>query len=699
MSTNQSEVEPKPGLNFWRVIIFYALIIAVILYYVFRLFTLQIVSGEDYKTRAEDNRTLELSLPTQRGLIYDRNGFILARNVPSYNLTITPANLPEDEGAIQEIFRQLSELVDIPASSGEINEETVRNFTPCQTDLGISQIVFIGESLAPFNPVRVKCDLDEQVAKVIAEKSADLPGVEVEIESIREYPTGGTTAQVVGFLGPIPAVEQEYWEDLGFVANRDKVGYAGVENSLNDILIGKNGQRVVEVDNAGKILRDLVPPVEPVPGNSVRLTIDTRLQTIAEAALVNEMNSWNLRLGEQKYSSGAVIAMNPKTGEVLALVSYPSYENNRMARFIPAYYFEQLQKDPFKPLFNTAISAEHPPGSVYKMATAIGILNEGVVTVDKKINDPGVIRIEEKFFENDPNPRSREYVCYIYKSTGGGHGDLDYLGGVAQSCDVYFYKVGGGYKDEVPEGLGIWRMGEYARALGYGQVLGIELPGEQDGLIPDPNWKRVTVGENWSTGDTYIATIGQGYVLATPLQVLVSVATLANDGKLMRPTVVREVLDSDGGVIKPFQPDMLWDITKDPKIHVYDENFFQTGELKTVEPWVVDMAKRAMREVVVSGTAREIFEGFEIPSAGKTGTAEYCDDIAREKNLCVPGSWPAHAWYVGYAPFDDPEIAVVAFVYNGDEGARLAAPVVRAVMEGYFELKAIDTGLETGSNP
>lgn len=697
MNTNQPEVSEKPGLNYWRMIIFYAIILAVMLYYVFRLFNLQIVSGQDYKTRADDNRTMDISVPTQRGLIYDRNGYILARNVPSYNLTITPADLPEDEGAVQEIYRRLSELIGIPVNNGEINEETVRNFTPCQTDLGISQIVFIGDSLAPFNPVRVKCNIDEKIAMVLEETAKDMPGVGVEIESVREYPTGSTTAQVVGFLGPVPAIEQDYWESLGFIANRDKVGYAGVENSLNDVLIGKNGMRVVEVDNAGKILRDLVPPVEPVPGNSVRLTIDTRLQSIAEAALVNEMNAWNLRLGEKKYQSGAVIAMNPKTGEVLALVSYPSYENNRMARFIPAYYFEQLQKDPFKPLFNTAISAEHPPGSVFKMATAIGILNEGVVTPDKKINDPGVIRIEEKFFENDPNPRSREYVCYLYKSTGGGHGDLDYIGGVAQSCDVYFYKVGGGYKDEVPEGLGIWRIGEYARALGYGQVLGIELPGEQDGLIPDPNWKRVTVGENWSTGDTYIATIGQGYVLSTPLQVLVSVATLANDGKLMRPTIVREILDPNGELIKPFQPDMLWDITKDPKIHVYDENFFQTGEMKTVEPWVVEYAKRAMREVVVSGTASEIFEGFPIPSAGKTGTAEYCDDIAREKNICVPGSWPAHAWYVGYAPFDDPEIAVVAFVYNGDEGARLAAPVVRAVMEGYFKLKAIDTGMETGN--
>lgn len=699
MNAEKPEVEQRPRLNIWRIIITYGIIATVMIYYVIRLFSIQIVSGEDYKTRAEDNRTMEVSIPTERGLIYDRNGYILARNIPSYNVTITPANLPGDEGAIQEVYRQISELIEIPVNSGEITEESVRNFTPCQTDLGISQIVYIGRSLAPYSQVRVKCNIDETVAKIIAEKTKDLPGVNIEVESVREYPTGSTTAHVVGFLGPIPAIEQSYWESLGFVANRDKVGYAGVENSLNDILIGKNGSRIVEVDNSGKILRDLVSPVEPVPGNSLRLTIDTRLQAIAEAALVKEMNSWNLRIGEDKYTSGAVIAMNPKTGEILAMVSYPSYENNRMARFIPAYYFEQLQNDPLKPLFNTAISAEHPPGSVFKMGTAIGILNEGVVTPEQKINDPGVIRIEEKYFENDPNPSSREYVCYLYKDTGGGHGDLDYLGGVSQSCDVYFYKVGGGYKDEVPEGLNIWRIGEYSRALGYGQILGIELPGEQDGLIPDPNWKRITVGENWSTGDTYIATIGQGYVLSTPLQVLVSVATLANDGKLMRPTIVREVLDSSGEVIQPFQADMLWDITKDPKIHVYDENFYQTDELKIVEPWVVEMAKQGMREVVVNGTATDIFEGFTVQSAGKTGTAEYCDDIAREKNICQPGQWPAHAWYVGYAPYDDPQIAVVAFVYNGDEGARLAAPVVRDVMEGFFQLQAIDAGLEIGGNP
>ena len=208
------------------------------------------------------------------------------------------------------------------------------------------------------------------------------------------------------------------------------------------------------------------------------------------------------------------------------------------------------------------------------------------------------------------------------------------------------------------------------------------------------------MGENWATGDTYIATIGQGYVLSTPLQVLISAATLANDGKMMKPTLIKEIVDSEGNVVQPFQPKLVWDITRDPVINVYDENSLTTGEKKTVQPWVVQKAKEGMREVITTGTGQEVFAGFSIPSAGKTGTAEYCDNVAQAKDLCRPGNWPAHAWYMGYAPFDDPEIAVVAFVYNGDEGARLAAPVVRQVMEAYFELKAIDAAAKApGSAP
>ncbi len=671
----------------WRYWVVYGLMAAVFGFFIFRLFTLQIIDGEVYAAQAEENRTTEVSMQTSRGLIYDRNGFVLARNVPSYNVVITPADLPDDAGAEQNIFRLLSNLVGVPVSQGTTDEEVVRNFSPCQNDLGITQIVYIGETNAPYDPVRIKCNVSSEIAQIIREKSVDWPGVGIEIETVRDYPTGELTAEIIGFLGPIPASRKDEMEAQGFVTNRDKVGYAGVELSMDDILIGKNGKRLIEVNVGGQEMRDLEEPIDPVPGQNIELTIDSRLQLAARTALIEQINYWNGWFNKIKYPSGVVIAINPKTGEILAMVSYPNYENNRLARLIPAYYYLQLSKDPNKPLLNHAISAEIAPGSVFKMSTAIGILNEGVVTPEQQIEDPGRITITEKYSENDTG-RNRDYVCYTYKTTGEGHGLVNYLRGVALSCDVYFYKVGGGYQDEVKEGLNIWRIGEYSRALGYGQVLGIELPGEASGLIPDPNWKRINQGENWSTGDTYISTIGQGYVLATPLQVLVSIATLANDGKLMRPTIIHDILDSEGNVIKPFEADMLWDITKDPVINIYDENFQTTGEKKIVEPWTIELAQQGMREVVVDGTASIQFDGFNIPSAGKTGTAEYCDNVARPLGLCIPGSWPAHAWYVGYAPYDDPEIAVVAFVYNGDEGSKVAAPIVRRVMEAYFELKS-----------
>ncbi|HNZ12999.1 MAG TPA: penicillin-binding protein 2 [Anaerolineaceae bacterium] len=702
----------------WRVVVIYVALALVFSVYSYRLFSLQVLEGETYRTQAEENRTKIINIQTTRGLIYDRNGYILASNAPSYNVVITPAELPgnpvlvmkayrelydfdytEEAGAVQEVYRKLSDLIDVPVitpnlwdEDGYIQEIQVKNFSPCYSDLGITEIVIIGDTNAPYSPIEIKCNIDERTAMIIRSKAAELPGVSIAITPVREYPTGWLTSEIIGFLGPIPAAEEDYYESLGLVPNRDKVGYAGVEATLQDILSGTNGQRVVEVDNAGQILRDIEAPIDPIPGNNVRLTIDTRLQTAAKEILLDEMEGWNNWFGYERYNNGVVIAMNPQTGEILALVSYPSYENNRMAREIPAYYYNQLISDPRRPLFNHAISAEHPPGSVFKMAAAIGILNEGVVTPEQEIFDAGVIEIEERFTPNDPNPGTREYVCYTYKTTGAGHGDVDYLHGIALSCDVYFYKVGGGYEDEVPEGLGIWRLGEYARALGYGSQTGIELPGEGDGFMPDPTWKRIYKFENWSTGDTYISTIGQGYVTSTPLQVLVSVATLANDGKMMKPTLIREVLDAEGNVVTPFTPVEVWDITKDPLIHVYDENYLRTDELKTVEPWVIDMAQQGMRMVVTEGTASAYFEGFDIPSGGKTGTAEYCDDIASARDICKPGAWPAHAWYVGYAPFDNPEIAIVAFVYNGDEGSKVAAPIVRRIMEVYFALKQADAG-------
>lgn len=682
----------------WRIRILYILIAVVFGYYILRLFNLQVLQSSVYVAQAEENRTTEISIPTDRGIIYDRKGVILARNVASYNVTIIPAFLPGDPteiplpGAVEEIYRELSPLIDIPVRNGVLNDETVKLFTPCQTDFGITEIVVIADTNAPYNPVRVACDIDQETAMIISESSADWPGVEIEIEPIREYPTGELTSEIIGFLGPIPAVLEEEYRELGFVPIRDKVGYAGVESSLNEDLSGKNGLRVVEVDVAGQRLRDLEPPVDPVSGKNIMLTIDTRLQAAAKGALVGEIEWWNRYFNEIRSSNGVAIAMNPKTGEILALVSYPTFENNRMARFIPAYYFEQLSQDPNRPLFNHAISAEHPPGSVYKLAAAIGAMNEDVLSPTQSVECPGKITITEKYAPNDPGT-PRDYVCY----DDLGHGRVSYLRGIALSCDIYFYKISGGYPEEVPEGLGIDRMAEYAKALGYGQLTGIELPGEAEGLVPTSRWKRITLSENWSIGDTYIAAMGQGFVLSTPLQVLVSASIVANDGVYMQPTLVHEIQDADGNVIETFEPEIKWDITKDPLITVYDENGIPTEQKITVEPWVIDLTQQGMRMAVTEGTAERPFRDFvingeEIQLAGKTGTAEYCDNVAQSKNLCQPGNWPTHSWYFGYGPYEDPEIAVIAFVYNGGEGASVAAPIVRRIMEAYFELKAIDEG-------
>jgi penicillin-binding protein 2 len=744
MSTNSSQYQTQS----WRLWVIYGVVGLVMGSLLFRLISLQVVQGTDWFDQAVENYTTTESIAPARGIIYDRNGYILAGNVASYSVVITPADLPDSDADIQNIYRELSELVDVPASQGTI--EDAKLVAECVPGPGISQLVALGESLAPYRPVKVACDVDEETARMVREKAVDWPGVSIQIDPIRDYPTSSLTANVVGFLGPIPASLEEVYRDRGFIPNRDKIGYAGVEAALDEILLGTPGRRTVEVDVAGQELRNLEPPVAPVPGNNIRLTIDTRLQSAAEAVLLTEIKSWNDYYGRIRISSGVIIAMNPKTGEILAMVTYPTYENNRMARFIPAYYYDQLSQDPRRPLLNNAIQAEYPPGSVFKISTATGAINEGVVRLGQEIFAPGQLLLCEKFSPNDPctDNNTRPFVDWIFDTNPDGFGIIDFYRCIAYSSNVCFYKLGGGYEDEIKEGLGIFRLGEYARAIGYGQRSGIELIGEQDGLIPSPQWKRINQGENWSTGDTYIASVGQGYVLATPLQVLMSGATIANNGKLMQPTIVRDATDSEGKImemwfnpddfsvwvpneatggrgnvsqswrnigngdvadqlpegtyrISPFIPNIKWDTTIDPVIEAYscDQGYCdKTGEKKIVQPSSIQAVQTGMRMAITEprGTLNKIFSGFPIAVAGKTGTAEYCDDVALEANRCQFGQWPTHAWTLAYAPFDDPEIIILAFAYNGGEGASVAAPMVARVMEAYFEIKAIDIAQSEG---
>ena len=752
--SNQSD--NKFQVQSWRLWLVYGAIAFVVITIIVRLVSLQIFSGQEWLDQAVENYVAEVSVPAQRGIIYDRNGYILARNIASYNVIITPAGLPDDEGDIQRIYREVSELTGVPAG-GPVTDESLENaklFSACVPGPSIADMVALGDSIAPFVPVKISCNIGEELARIVRERSVDWPGVSLEIEPVRDYPTGSLTANVVGFLGPISAAFQTAYEARGFVANRDKIGYAGVETSMDDILLGKNGLRVIQEDVAGEELRNLEPPIPPTPGYNVTLTIDTRLQKVAEASLIYEINFWNTRLEASRViSSGVVIAMNPKTGEILAMVSYPTYENNRFARFIPGYYYEQLAQDPRHPLVNNAISAELAPGSTFKLSTATGAMNEGVIRVGQIVETPGRLLLCERFRPTDPctERNSRPFVDWIYERNGvineAGFGSLDFFRCIAYSSNVCFYKLGGGFESEIEEGLGIFRLGEYARALGYGARSGIQLPGEEDGLVPSPQWKRINTGENWSTGDTYIASVGQGYVLGTPLQVLMSGAMIANRGKLMQPTIIREVQDGEGHVvplwfdpetfyiyeqrtttdsegrervvwvdvadetkifplppagsyqISPFTPNMKWDATVEPIINEWscEAGYCDlTGNTKTILPSTIDAVRTGTRMSVTEdplGTLHQVFTEFypiPIAVAGKTGTAEYCDDIAREADKCRFGRWPTHAWTLSYAPFDDPEIIVLAFAYNGGEGGSVAAPIVARVMQAYFELKAID---------
>jgi penicillin-binding protein 2 len=748
----------KYEVPLWRVLLVYGLIVAVVGTLVYRLLSLQVVEKSIWNDQAIDNYTIEIRDPSSRGIIYDRNGYILARNVASYNVVITPAGLPDDEADIQRIYREVSELTGVPAG-GPVTDQSLDNaklYSACVPGPSIADMVALGDSLAPYTPVKISCNINEALARVIRERAVDWPGVALEIEPVRDYPTGSQTANIIGFLGPIPAALEEAYEVRGFEVNRDKVGYAGVETSMDDILLGQNGRRVVQVDVAGQILRNIEPPIQPVAGNNVVLTIDTRLQKAAEAVLLDEIDYWNNRFyGYMRISSGVVIAMNPKTGEILAMVTYPTYENNRMARFIPGYYYEQLEQDPRRPLVNNAISAEFPPGSTFKLSTATGAYNEGVVEPDDIIQTPGRLVLCERFRPTDlcTERNSRPFVDWIYERNGvineTGFGALDFFHCIAFSSNVCFYKLGGGFENEIEEGLGIFRLHDYAEALGYGERSGIQLPGEEDGLIPTPQWKRINTGENWSTGDTYIASVGQGYVLGTPLQVLMSGATIANRGKLMQPTIIREIQDSEGHVlpvwfnpslddfsvyelkqtedkngrrrdvwvnpakpeqelaappkgsyqISPFTPNMKWDVTIDPKIQIYDCEVGYCDpqdQYKVIQPSTIEAVRTGTRLAVTEdplGTLHHVFTEvypFSIAVAGKTGTAEYCDDVARQANRCQFGLWPTHAWTLAYAPFDDPEIIVIAFAYNAGEGGTVAAPIVARVMQAYFELKAID---------
>jgi penicillin-binding protein 2 len=622
-----------------RVLVLQMLVLAAFLVLALRLWELQLAHTEDYRLLADVNRFRLVSVDAPRGVIYDRSGRLLVRNVPSYAISVIPAALPEDEQFRYAVLSRLSQLLEIPVSSETASTGGI-GVRP-----GIEEILE-ADGVSPYAPVPLKAGVDKQIAFLIEEEHLYLPGAVVQVTPQRQYTTGAVTSHVLGYVGRMPAEEADHYlnQPGADYAVSDPVGLMGVEANYEEELRGRKGLKHIEVDAFEREVNTLaVDP--PVPGNNLILTLDLDLQQAAESALREGMHRVNS-------TAGVIIAMNPQDGQILAMVSLPSYDNNLFTGGISSEDYQRLSIDPERPLVNHAISGQYPPGSTFKIVAAAAGLEEGVIELETRRSCQGELLLPNKYFPNDPT-KAQVFKCW----NPWGHGSLNIIDALALSCDIYFYQVGGGFEDFV--GLGMDRLGEYARLFGFGAPTEIALPGESPGLIPSDRWKRVNYGESWVTGDTYNAVIGQGYVLVTPLQLLNAAAAVANWGTLYRPQVVDQVIDTEGKVVRDVAPEVLRQLPLSTE--------------------TLDIVRRGMRAAVTTGTAHRI-NLAEVAVAGKTGTAEYPGPRDEEGNL------PTHAWFITFAPYEEPEIAVVVFVSGGHEGAKVAVPIAARVVRHYFGL-------------
>jgi penicillin-binding protein 2 len=653
----------------FRLIIYRAVIVLIFAVFAAQLWRLQVVHGEEYRLLADRNRFRLEQLEAPRGVIYDRTGRLLVENVPTYRIVIIPAYLPEERQA--EILERLSSLLGVPLEElrpQQLSEETITALAreverrtgrevarealePAEPAESLTKIVERGRLLAPYQPVVVKTGVDRSVASIIEEEHLDLSGVLVEIVSARQYMAGELTSHVLGYVGSIPQELLEEYEGLGYTPT-DRVGLTGLELVYEDVLRGEKGLENIEVDWAGRKVSVVGEPTLAVEGQSLVLTLDLNLQEAMYKALAAGMK-------EAGSKSAVAIAMNPQTGEILGMASLPTYDNNMFSRGISAEEYAELSVNRFRPMVNHAVSAQYPPGSTYKIIPATAALQEKIVEPDTYINCPGVIWVPNKFFPDDPS-QATPFYCWDRE----GHGLVNFITGLAESCDVYFYHIAAGYGEF--EGLGLDRLVEYSHFFGLGEPTGIDLPGESAGLVPTVKWKRLNYGDMWVTGDTYNMGIGQGYVLVTPLQMLNATAAIANGGTLYRPYIVSHIIDSAKHVIHSASPQVI------RRLPVDREN--------------IDLVRDGLWAGAVWGTAAEELNVPSVSVAGKTGTAEFCDDypkcLDREGRVRT-----SHAWFSAFAPVENPRIALVVFIYGGGEGSKTAVPVAGEILRYYFGLE------------
>jgi penicillin-binding protein 2 len=654
-----------------------------------QLWNLQVVQGQRYRDLSDANRFRLAPIPASRGVIYDRNGELLVRNRPVYNVVVIPAYLPENATTEAKIFARLSELLNLPittqieSSNGKNNgyfeaithhqfnrqlpQQIInpRSRQYVKAPLGIRDAVNQYRLYAPFLPVTIAEDVNPDIIARLEEERITMPGVLIDIKPSRDYMYGQTLSHILGYIGPIPAEQFADYEPKGYDLT-DAIGLTGLETGYEEWLRGIKGLESIEVDVTGQKVRTVSKNIEAHPGHNLRLTIDLKLQQATEAALQEEMD--NVRSKQ-----GVAIAMNPQNGEILAMVSLPSYDNNLFVQGISPRELARLSEDSATPLVNHAIAGLYPPGSIFKIVTSAGSLQERVVAPETTFFDSGILYLPNRF-EPDNKDLAQPFYCWLRT----GHGEVNAVAALAWSCNVYYNQVGGGYPPTNFEGLGPERLAQYAGRLGLGNLTGIDLPGELEGLVPDAKWKRLNYAEAWLTGDTYNMSIGQGFVLITPLQMVNAYAAIANGGTLYRPHLVKEIYDANGNVVKVIEPEVLGKLNLDPEIMGY----LKAG-LRAVVDWD-------------TGTAHKNFDVPGIEASGKTGTAEFCENYPQclDRDGRVKTS---HGWFASYAPSSNPEIVTIAFVYGGGEGSEVAIPITNNMLRHYFNIEdqAQDSVAET----
>ena len=579
-------------------------IIAAFFLLLIRLFYLQIIEGEEYRRLSESNCIRIQSIDPPRGLIYDSKGELIVDNRPSFDVCITL----KDAKPIEETLYRLSLCAGV--SQQELSERLKKQ-----------------KGVRAYNPVVLMPDVDRDTLAAIEARKFDLPGISVHVKPLRHYINKGSAAHVLGYLGEISQKEMDGGK-FPDAERGDYIGKNGIEKKYEMYLKGIRGGRQVEVDATGRLIR-VLKTVEEKQGNNIYLTLDQKLQMATEALFAENV--------------GAAVALDPSNGNVLALVSSPSFDQNDFVAGLSHDTWNALINNPERPMENKALQGTYPPASTYKILTAMAGLEEGVVDEKTHFLCNGSFRYG-----------NRSYKCWRSE----GHGMVDIYKAIGQSCDVFFYQTG--------QRLGVDKLSFYATSSGLGSKTGIDLDNEASGLIPTADWKKRRTGDTWQRGETLSIAIGQGFNLVTPLQMACLTASIANGGQRFRPHLVSRIEGRDGRIVKTNGPELI-------------------GNLP-VSPANLSMVKKGLWEVVNigGGTAYAIRQkAFAI--SGKTGTAQVISRSRSDEEAAAgPSHWKPHAWFVAYAPSEAPRIAVAVIMEHGEHGSSAAAPIARDMIRQYL---------------